>query len=994
MPVPDVSVVVIVYNDADRLPTAVRSVLDQTLHGVEVLIVDDCSTDRSFDVARRLAAAHPDRVRALQLPENSGGCGAPRNHGVQHATGRYVMFLDSDDVLEPNACRNMLEAAERTGADLVSGMCVRVEVDSRNKKQTEWYPWLYSRTRTIESVSELPDLLVFDTLSTNKCYRREFLLAAGLVFPVGIHYEDLLFSAQAYVAAQRITLIPNHVYFWNVFEKAATKSISNRRHEIANFAHRMEIHRRVDELLEREGLDDLKFHKDVKFLKHDLVLHLRDLPLLDEDYRREFARMANGYLAGIAPEAYERVQRIQAICAYLLAREDWANLMPAVDTLINRDKLSSPLAERDGRIYWCAEHLDDPEGRRVLDVTDAGYHTRSVGKLFLRNQLTAYEDDGQGTVRLAGTVVNPLGKVTPGTPLRGRLELKARRKSLQAFSFPLTSLRIAADGLHWDAELDLARRLRPLGMIDAVWDVRLILDVDGVTTRTRLTVGGVDLDSAHALRVRPRLTRLVSDRVEPATSKRGHLTFVLDAQGKAARRTNDVLRQALRSPAADLAKSGVRKARKAQRDLNSGETKLRVYHEVFSKLPVRKGLVVFESHLGKQYSDSPRAVYEEMRRQGVDFEAVWSYDGRKPEGFPKDATLVKRWSWQYLRALAQAEFWIDNQGFPLRLVKRPETTYIQTWHGSALKRMGFDEPRMKLKTRAAKADFQKVLDRFDHFLVRSEHDVRTLANAFRLRDEVLLRSGYPRNDALVATRRAEEAGGARERGPLAEELGIGADKTVLLYAPTFRANPNGSVRGFELPFDVDEFAERFGDRFVLLMRSHYLNNVVLPPSVRGKVIDVTGYHDITPLLQLADGMITDYSSVMFDYALLDRPMLFFAYDYEEYANEARGTYFDLKEKAPGPVLETAEELFAAIEGLKAADDGHREARRRFTAEFGEYDQGDAARQIVGRFFGGGAGADRPADSGPAYGEALPGPTVITGSAHSGSSVKGEAHDRA
>ncbi|CAM5337083.1 Bifunctional glycosyltransferase family 2 protein/CDP-glycerol:glycerophosphate glycerophosphotransferase OS=Streptomyces rimosus subsp. rimosus (strain ATCC / DSM 40260 / JCM 4667 / NRRL 2234) OX=1265868 GN=SRIM_015640 PE=3 SV=1 [Streptomyces rimosus subsp. rimosus] len=939
-------------------------------------------------MAQQLAAAHPDRIRALQLPENSGGCGAPRNHGVQHAAGSYVMFLDSDDVLEPNACRNMLEAAERTGADLVSGMCVRVNVDSRNQKQTEWYPWIYSRTRTIESISELPDLLVFDTLSTNKCYRREFLLESGLVFPVGIHYEDLLFSAQAYVAAKRITLIPNHVYFWNVFEKAATKSISNRRHEIANFAHRMEIHRRVDELLEREGLAELKFHKDVKFLKHDLVLHLRDLPLLDEDYRREFAAMANGYLAGISPEAYERVQPIQAICAYLLAQEDWHNLMPAVDTLINRDKLSSPLAERDGRIYWCAEHLDDPEGRRVLDVTDAGYHTRSVGKLFLRNQLTSYEDDGRGTVRLAGTVVNPLGKVTPGTPLRGRLELKARRKSLQAFSFPLTSLRIADDGLHWDAELDLARRLRPLGVIDAVWDVRLILDVDGVTTRTRLTVGGVDLDSAHALRVRPRLTRLVSDRVEPATSKRGHLTFVLDAQGKAAKRTNQVLRQALRSPAADLAKSSVRKARKAKRDLNSGETKLRVYNEVFSKLPVHKGLVVFESHLGKQYSDSPRAIYEEMRRQGVDFEAVWAYDGKKPDGFPKDATLVKRWSWPYLRALAQAEFWIDNQGFPLRLNKRPETTYIQTWHGSALKRMGFDEPRMKLKTRAAKEEFQKVLDRFDHFLVRSEHDVRTLARAFRLRDEVLLRSGYPRNDALVAARVAEETSGVRERGPLAEELGIGADKTVLLYAPTFRANPNGSVRGFfGRPSTWTSSPSASATASCCSMRSHYLNNVVLPPSVRGKVIDVTGQHDITPLLQLADAMITDYSSVMFDYALLDRPMLFFAYDYDEYANEARGTYFDLKEKAPGPVLGTAEELFEAIENLKAADDGHREARRRFTAEFGEYDQGDAARMIVERFFGGApAGADR----GTVRGGALPGPTVITGSAPSGASVKGEA----
>ncbi|WP_418361422.1 bifunctional glycosyltransferase/CDP-glycerol:glycerophosphate glycerophosphotransferase [Streptomyces gilvosporeus] len=986
---PDVSVVVIVYNDADRLTTAVQSVLDQTLRGIEVLIVDDCSTDGSFAVAQQLASAHPDRVRALQLPENSGGCGAPRNHGVEHADGTYVMFLDSDDVLEPNACRNMLEAAERTGADLVSGMCVRVNVDSRNKKSTEWYPWLYDRTRTIESISELPDLLVFDTLSTNKCYRREFLLEAGLKFPVGIHYEDLLFSAQAYVAARRITLIPNRVYFWNVFEKAATKSISNRRHEIANFAHRMEIHRRVDELLEQKGLDDLKLHKDVKFLKHDLVLHLRDLPLLDEDYRHEFAEMANSYLGGIAPEAHERVQRIQAICAHLLAKEDWDNLMPAVDTLINRNKLSSPLTERDGRIYWCAEHLEDAEGRAALDVTEAGYHSRPISELFLRNQLTSYEDDGRGTVRLAGQIVNPLGRITPDTPLRGSLELRARRRSLQTFSFPLTSLRVAEEGLDWTADLDLARRLRPLGLIDAVWDLRLILNVDGATTRTRVTVGGVSLERAHALRVRPRLTRLVADRIEPATSKRGHLSFVLHAKGAAARLTHRALTQALRSPAADLAKTGARKALKARRDMNSGATKLRVYHEVFSKLPVRKGLVVFESHLGKQYSDSPRAIYEEMRRQGVEFEAVWAYAGKKPEGFPKDATLVQRWGWQYLRALAQAEFWVDNQGFPLKLTKRPKTTYIQTWHGSALKRMGFDETRLKMQTREEKAAYQEALDRFDHFLIRSEHDVRTLARAFRLRPEVLLRAGYPRNDALVAARRAEEGGAPRERGPLAKELGIPADKTVLMYAPTFRANANGSVRGFELPFDVEEFARRFGDRFVLLMRSHYLNHVVLPPSVRGRVIDVTGHHDVTQLMQLADGLITDYSSVMFDYALLDRPILFFAYDYDEYVNEARGTYFDLKEKAPGPFLRTPGELFEAIEGFKAADAEHRDARRQFAAEFGEYDQGDAARQIVDRFFGG-TSAGVPAAS-PVT-ASVDSPTVAA--AGSSADVQGVAHEGA
>ncbi|MGP4045584.1 glycosyltransferase family 2 protein [Streptomyces sp. 2A115] len=137
---PDISVVVIVYNDETRLPTAVRSVLEQTLRNVEVVIVDDRSTDGSYEVARGLAAEHPGRVRAFRLDENSGGCGAPRNHGIAQARGTYVLFLDSDDVLERNACRNMLEAAETTGADLVSGLCVRVHVDSRSGKRSSGTP--------------------------------------------------------------------------------------------------------------------------------------------------------------------------------------------------------------------------------------------------------------------------------------------------------------------------------------------------------------------------------------------------------------------------------------------------------------------------------------------------------------------------------------------------------------------------------------------------------------------------------------------------------------------------------------------------------------------------------------------------------------------------------------------------------------------------------------------------------------------------------------
>ncbi|MEU9488880.1 bifunctional glycosyltransferase family 2 protein/CDP-glycerol:glycerophosphate glycerophosphotransferase [Streptomyces decoyicus] len=942
---PDVSVVVIVYNDADRLPTAVQSVLDQTLRDVEVVIVDDCSTDRSFEVAQQLAAGHPGRVRAFQLPENSGAGGEPRNVGIQHTQGRYVMFLDSDDVLELNACRNMLEAAEETGSDIVSGLTVRLHKDTRNQKRDEWYAWLYSTTRTLESVTELPDLFVWDTLCTNKCYRREFLVENNLLFPKGMFYEDLVFIAEAYLAAQRITLIPNQVYFWHVHEQAAVKSVTNRRHEMTNYSHRLEIHRRIDAMLAERGLDGMKLAKDVKFLKHDLVLHLRDLPFRDESYRQEFAELSREYLASIAPEAYERVQPIQAICAYLLQQGDWDHLIPAVDTLINRDKVSSPLAEHDGRIYWCDGYTDDPFGRDVLDVTDIGYHEKPVNQLFLRNQLTRFSESGR-SVSLTGRINNPLGIIPPGAQLKGELEFSARRRSLQTFHFPVRVLRHEGDAIHWETVADLTAKLRPLGIVDTIWDVRLRLDVDGVRTTSRLTVADTGLSGG--LPVRPRLSRMVADRLEPHVSAKGHLAFRLVSENRNAERVQELITRGVRGRPGTLAKTGYRKAKELRKKVTSGDNKLRAYHEVFSRLPVKKRTVVFESHLGKQFSDSPRAIYEEMRRQGLEFEAIWSYAG-SPKDFPKGVTLVKRWSLPYLKALAQAEFWVDNQSYPLKLTKRPETTYIQTWHGSALKNMGFDQPSLKAQTRQQQAEQQRSLDRFDRFLIRSEHDVHTLAKAFRLKEKTLLRVGYPRNDALVRARQREAALGARERGPLAAELGIAEDKTVLLYAPTFR-KAGGRHGRFELPFDVERFADQFGDRYVLLVRSHYLNHVVLPPTVQGRVIDVSARHDVTPLLELADGLITDYSSVMFDYALLDRPLVFFTYDYDEYVHEGRGTYFDLLEHAPGPVVRTEDAFHEAIKSFESQALEYAKSRKEFVAKFGEYDQGNAAQSIVDQFF--------------------------------------------
>ena len=196
---------------------------------------------------------------------------------------------------------------------------------------------------------------------------------------------------------------------------------------------------------------------------------------------------------------------------------------------------------------------------------------------------------------------------------------------------------------------------------------------------------------------------------------------------------------------------GWRRARQMERSMRralaSSRTKAAVFNRILTRLPVRRGLAVFESHLGLHYSDNPKYIYRELRRSGRPVEAVWSY-ATSAKGFPSDARLVRRDSWRYHLALARAEFWIDNQGYPDRLRKRPETTYIQTWHGSAYKLMGLDQPRMKSGPASARARLARMVDRFDCFLVRSGHDVDTLVKGLGVRAE-LLPAGYPRNDPLV-----------------------------------------------------------------------------------------------------------------------------------------------------------------------------------------------------------------------------------------------------
>lgn len=314
---PSVSVVVIVFNDAARLPTAVRSALIQEAD-LELIVIDDASTDETAAVLAELAAADP-RVKSIRLTVNSGGCALPRNTGLAAARGDWVTFLDSDDELEPGALPALLAAAESTGAGLVCGLVRRHLPDGST---TDWKPDLH-RTSQVTTARALPRLL-HDTVAPGKLYRRALLSEHGIEFPLGVLFEDHRFSALAYAHAERVALIPDPVYRWNVTAAAEQVSITQRLHDVESFADRLRGHQLAVDGLVEAGFDDLADELDHKFVSHDLRLYGRHLHARDTAYATRFRELAVPLLDRLSPSVLARLSRTDVLAVEGLRAADFA----------------------------------------------------------------------------------------------------------------------------------------------------------------------------------------------------------------------------------------------------------------------------------------------------------------------------------------------------------------------------------------------------------------------------------------------------------------------------------------------------------------------------------------------------------------------------------------------------------------------------------------------------------------------------------------------
>lgn len=367
-----------------------------------------------------------------------------------------------------------------------------------------------------------------------------------------------------------------------------------------------------------------------------------------------------------------------------------------------------------------------------------------------------------------------------------------------------------------------------------------------------------------------------------------------------------------------------------------------------AKLPAKKKTVMFESYGGKQYSCNPRAIYEYMIDHYKDYHLFWSVNPHNVAFFEQQGIpYIKRFSLKWLFYVARAEYWVVNSRMPLWIPKPKHTTYLQTWHGTPLKRLAADMDEVHMpgtNTERYKKNFIKEAKKWDYLISPNEYSTKIFKRAFEFNGE-MLNTGYPRNDVLY--KKVDHL-----KNDIRQRLEIKPGKKVILYAPTWRDNEfyaKGKYK-FQLNFDIESMKKHFGDECIILLRMHYLvaENFDFN-KYKGFIHDVSSYPDIRELYIISDILITDYSSVFFDFANLKKPIIFFTYDIENYRDTLRGFYFDLEKEAPGALVYNEKELIEEIQkGIKESK--LNENYIEFYDKYCAFEDGNAAERVVKAVF--------------------------------------------
>ena len=921
---PDVSIIIAAYDVEDYLADAVESARRQTLRNVEILIVDDHSTDGTLDAAVELSDAD-DRVRVLRTEENSGGPGVPRNLGITAARAPYFMFLDGDDTLEPHACKVLLEEAERTSADLVVGRTVRFHVSTG--KAHHWYGALFSERRTVSSIDEFPELFN-DTIAAGKLYRREFTVRAQNWLLEGVHYEDLVFTARAYAEAGTIAIAPATTYFWHVYPEDERKSITAQRDDLRNLEHRLAALDLVDASIAAADCPRMRDEVKRKFLKHDARIYLNQALSADDAWLTRVCELIRPRLESYSDADWQLIDVWQHLVYGSVLSGNLEGIRQAIQFTTRRSTIAGRSVIRDGQRYWqpagCPPALpkDGTRAAQLLDITDTliwQVPPRAVRPRHTATGVTV----GDRVIEIRGTS-DSLEHWYSGA-VDHQLIIRLRRQGVE-YTVPLHFDTTDNGMTTWTARWVLPKRMPSLR--PQIWDLYFESSDDLFRTRCSLLVNGFDPADVPQFSSPGAVGTAFDRRYEWYRTGGDHLAMKLGAA-------------AGRRRAVDLAISGAAAGGRSLGKWAGRATdrfSLAYVYRQLRRLPIDSTAVLCESMLGSSAWDSPRYIADELIRRQTDLTVYWVYRGQRPPKLPDGFHPVRRWSPKYLRLAATAKYIVDNQTLPVFFRKRPGQIYLQTWHGIPLKTMGLDSPEIKYSFQANREKFIERAAAWDGLVSPSPYFEKTFVQAYQY-SGVLIRGGTPRNDVLVRE--------AAEREKYKRKLGLPLDRKIVLYAPTFRStatNPS-AIRPRDV-VDIEGWSRQRRRDSYLLVRAHYLDKMSIPASMAHIALDVSKYPNVNDLYLAADLLVTDYSSVMFDYGALRRPIVLFPYDYDSYVNDERGTYVDILDYAPGPVVRTFDELIDVVPSAATDDTVDTAEYRRFVEKLCGDEDGHATERAV------------------------------------------------
>lgn len=397
--------------------------------------------------------------------------------------------------------------------------------------------------------------------------------------------------------------------------------------------------------------------------------------------------------------------------------------------------------------------------------------------------------------------------------------------------------------------------------------------------------------------------------------------------------------------------SGRKQGAKVAKDIRAGAARKarRFTGRVGAARALDPHLAVYGTHnLGGVLGD-PAAVHARAAELVPDIRGVWVVRPDVAEHVPAGCDYVVRGSRDYSRLVARATYFFNDGNWPGDVIKRPGAVWVQTHQGTPIKHMGTDLLRRPtVMPRHQVRSLLRQCDRWDYSLAANDHSHHVWDRAYPCHF-TSLPTGSPRNDALVKAQ-PEHTAALRRR------LGIPNDSTVVLYAPTTR-----EYRKRYVPrIDLENLARQLGPSVTLLVRLHpryrsdpYRQRELRDLRERGLLMDVChepGAPSVEDLMLVSDVLVSDYSSLLFDYALLDRPIIVHADDWDTYQT-TRGAYFDVREQAPGHVTTTTDELTKVLTSGAWLDNTSTERRASFHHAYPTFDDGQAAERVVRHILG-------------------------------------------